>query len=348
MHSSYLKTLQPVIDSGHMQAAIDGVYKYPHRINFFPGTSCMFKCSFCGRNYDAKSEVDTYFYDRILDEDDGKDIYRFNISGGLEPLTYKHIDRLCRDLYDRKYRARLVTNGFLLNTKSLLKNTYLFSLDHIRVSLYGLDAFEYTEVTQHQIGYEIVKKNLINYNRFPETPPLYLNYVLLPKHFTKLNKIIDYIDEIGGVQNISLREDFSFQYEINDRNKLADLLLEFNEKINSRKIKVDYGYALSQLLEGNTATLLRVDHTQLTKTQSPQIKIAIDPRGDIYSYLEAAFIDREGSERHILGNVLNSSIEKELKKLKQVPPLEGDEKYLDAFNHVMEYYKWTNLQEMNQ
>ena len=83
---------------------------------------------------------------------------------------------------------------------------------------------EYTEVTQHQIGYEVVKRNLINYNRFPETPPLYLNYVLLPKHFTKLNKIIDYIDDIGGVQNISLREDFSFQYEISDRDKLADSL----------------------------------------------------------------------------------------------------------------------------
>ena len=121
-----------------MQAAIDGVYKYPHRINFFPGTSCMFKCSFVDETT-MKSNVDTYFYDRILDEDDGKDIYRFNISGGLE-LTYKYIDRLCKDLYDRRYKSRLVTNGFLLNNKSLIKNRYLFSLDHIRVSLYGLDA----------------------------------------------------------------------------------------------------------------------------------------------------------------------------------------------------------------
>ena len=37
--------------------------------------------------------------------------------------------------------------------------------------------------------------------------------------------------------------------------------------------------------------------------------------------------------------MINSSIEKELKKLKEVTPMQGDEKYLDAFNHVMEYYK---------
>lgn len=348
MHKSYLKTLQPVIDSGHMQAAIDGVYKYPHRINLFPGTSCMFECDFCGRNYNAVSDVDEYFWDTVLDQDDGKDIYRFNISGGLEPLTYKHIDRLCKDLYDRRYRSRLVTNGFLLNTKSLLKNTYLLSLDHIRVSLYGLDSDEYTVTTKHKKGYQVVKDNLKLYNRFMDTPPLYLNYVLLPQHFEKLDKIINYIDDIGGVSNISLREDFSFQYEITDRNKLMDMINIFDEKIKSRGISVDYGYALSQLLEGNIAKLLRVDHTQLTKKQSPQIKIAIDPRGDIYSWLEAAFIDREGSDRHILGNVINSSIEEELKKMKEVEPIEADERFLDAFNHVMEYYKWTNLQETSQ
>ena len=36
-----------------MKAAIDGVYRYPYRINLYPGTSCMFSCLFCGRNYDA-------------------------------------------------------------------------------------------------------------------------------------------------------------------------------------------------------------------------------------------------------------------------------------------------------
>ena len=52
--SPYWKTLLPIIKSGAMQDAIDGIYRYPYRINIYPGTSCMFSCLFCGRNYDAR------------------------------------------------------------------------------------------------------------------------------------------------------------------------------------------------------------------------------------------------------------------------------------------------------
>ena len=51
--SPYWKTLSPIIKSGAIEAIIAGVYKYPYRINIYPGTSCMFKCLFCGRNYNA-------------------------------------------------------------------------------------------------------------------------------------------------------------------------------------------------------------------------------------------------------------------------------------------------------
>ena len=178
-------------------------------------------------------------------------------------------------------------------------------------------------------------------------PPLHINHVILPTDFENLDQILNYIDDIGGVDTLSLREDFSFHYPINDRNRLMDKLLEFDEKINSRTINVDYGYALQQLVEGREASLIRVDWTQLTETQSPQVKIAIDPRGDIYSYFEAAFIDRLNSERHILGNVINSSIQEELSKLKKIKPQEGDTDFFDAFNHVIESYKWMKLQEMH-
>ena len=52
-HSPYWKTLLPIIKSGAIKAVIDGVYQYPYRINMYPGISCMFKCLYCGRNYDA-------------------------------------------------------------------------------------------------------------------------------------------------------------------------------------------------------------------------------------------------------------------------------------------------------
>ena len=58
-------------------------------------------------------------------------------------------------------------------------------------------------------------------------------------------------------------------------------------------------------------------------------------------YTGASFLDREGSEKHILGNIWNSSIEDELKKQKKIEPSSDDLKYLDAFAHLIEYYKWS-------
>ena len=132
MDNAYYKTLQPLIDSGHMQAAIDGTYKFPKGVNLFPGISCMFECSFCGRNYDARHPKYNYFYERLLDQDPKDNPYRYNISGGLEPLTYHEIDRLCKDLYDRGFKSRLVTNGFLLTTSIRPDTPAKFStLSHI-------------------------------------------------------------------------------------------------------------------------------------------------------------------------------------------------------------------------
>ena len=348
MDKVYYKTLQPLIDSGHIQAAINGTYKFPSGVNLFPGTSCMFKCSFCGRNYEAKDPNYNYFYDTLLDQDPKDNPYRYNISGGLEPLTYNEIDRLCKDLHVRGFKSRLITNGFLLTQRNIERKPNLLTLDHIRISLYGYNKEQTYLTTKHPKAFDIVKNNLTEYNKMRGQPPLHINHVILPTDFENLDQILNYIDDIGGVDTLSLREDFSFHYPINDRNRLMDKLLEFDEKINSRTINVDYGYALQQLVEGREASLIRVDWTQLTETQSPQVKIAIDPRGDIYSYFEAAFIDRLNSERHILGNVINSSIQEELSKLKKIKPQEGDTDFFDAFNHVIESYKWMKLQEMHQ
>ena len=123
--SPYWKTLQPIIESGAIQAAIDGVYKYPYRINLYPGTSCMFKCLFCGRNYNATVKNSKNVFKQIIDQDDGKDQNRINISGGLEPLTSPYINDICKDLYNKGYASRMITNGFLLNNKILSKNPYI-------------------------------------------------------------------------------------------------------------------------------------------------------------------------------------------------------------------------------
>ena len=336
--SPYWKSLSPIIDSGAIKAVINGVYKYPYRINIYPGTSCMFKCLFCGRNYNATVKNSKNVFKQIIDQDDGKDQYRINISGGLEPLTSPYINDICKDLYNKGYASRMITNGFLLNNKILSKNPYINSLNHIRISLYGLNEKETITTTRHQKGWNVVKENLINYNKRDDKTKLFLNYVLLPDNFENLHSIINYIQDIGGIENLSLREDFSFQYEINNRNKLKDSLLLFDEKIKNMNITIDYGYALQQLLNGEDAILMRVTHKELRPKQSPQVKICVDPNCNIYSYMEAGFVDRPGAIRHALGNIINSSVEQELKKQIEITPLPDDIQYLDAYNHLIEKY----------
>lgn len=336
--NKYEKTIEPLIVSGHLQAAINGSYMYPHRINLFIGTSCMFSCFFCGRNFDTSTSNNGFeMYKNIIREDDGQDPYRFGISGGLEPLTNNKFNEICKELGDGGYKARLLTNGFLLTDKFINKNDNLFSLDHIRVSIYGLTDDETFKTTKHSKAWNVVKSNLINYNKLSNKIPLKLNYVLTPTNFRFLNKIINYIDEIGEVDELSLREDFSFQYAIDNRQELADVLLDFDSKVSC---KVDYGYALDELIKGENATLLKCSFKHLTMKQSPQVKIAIDPLGDLYCYQEAAFLGRSGSEKHILGNVSDKTIEQALKNMKEIAPEESDLQFFDAFNHVIEYTKW--------
>ena len=162
-NSPYWKDLKPIVDSGAMQSAIDGTYRYPYRINMYPGTSCMFSCLFCGRNYDAvvKGKRPNVF-SQIIQQDDGSDPDRINISGGLEPLTSPYINEICKDLNDRGYRSRMITNAFLLNDKTLSKSPYINTLHHLRVSIYGLDEQEYLSTTRHKFGWKVVKNNLAN------------------------------------------------------------------------------------------------------------------------------------------------------------------------------------------
>ena len=341
-YTPYWRTLQPIIDSGAMQAAINGTYRYPHRINLYPGTSCMFKCVFCGRNYDAKTKDTQNVFAQVIDQDDGKDPDRINISGGLEPLTSPYINDICKRLYDKGARPRMITNGFLLNDKTLSKNPYINSLHHIRVSLYGIDEDETVSTTRHPKAYEVVRQNLKTYNQHQDKTKLYLNYVLLPQHYDRLHKIIEYVEHIGGVENISLREDFTFQYEIADRERLRERLLEFDAMVKGTGVNIDYGYSLQELLDGKQSTLMRVSHEQLTPRQAPQVKVCVDPRGEIYSHLEAGFIDRPGALRHSHGNVVGSSIEEQLKKCKTIAPMPGDTQYMDAFNHLVAKYIHTH------
>lgn len=338
----YIETINPLIESGHMQASIDGIYKYPYQISLYCGITCMFACIFCGRSKGAhykKSQKIYNIFKNVIDQDDGLDPYRINISGGEEPLTNPHINQICKDLFDGGYKSRMLTNFYMATPSWLSKNEWINSLDRIRVSLYGIEEEETIATTQHKKSWHYVKNNLVKYNRSSEKTKVHLNYIVLPKNYKKLDKLVDFVKDIGGVDHISLREDHSHNFIVDNRTELRERLEIFDEKMKMINVDVDYGYALHQVKNGQNVKLVRAELKHLTPTQSPQIKVSVDPNGDIFSYQDI-FLNRPGAKRHSLGNVHNSSLEQELKKQKKIEPKESDLKFLDTFNQVIEIYKW--------
>jgi len=321
----------------HMDSAVKGEYRYPHTIVLLPGISCMYKCTFCGRNYDAAFKNDEKYYHVFKDiiyQNKGR--ATINIGGGLEPLTSPYFDLICRDLLDVGMKSRLITNGYMMTPKYLKKNPYVEQLDTIRISLYGVDEKEYTTTTRNPKGFDMVKNNLTSMKR-----KVKLNWVLLPSNYYKLPLILDYINDIGGVEELSLREDWSAQYPIEDRKKFTDVLHKFSDLANKQGVNVHYGYSMYDLMNGRETKLTRCKLKHLDSKQSPQTKVYIDPKGDIYCYTGAAFLDRPGSDRHILGNCYQSTIDDALKNMKEIEPQEGDLKYMDALSHLIETYKWS-------
>ena len=82
-------------------------------------------------------------------------------------------------------------------------------------------------------------------------------------------------------------------------------------------------------------------HEELRPKMFPQISVMIEPKGEVYGYHEATFLDREGSERYSIGKINeNNSLEDILKDFIEksegmTKPLPMDISYLDAYDHVI-------------
>ena len=73
---------------------------------------------------------------------------------------------------------------------------------------------------------------------------------------------------------------------------------------------------------------------------TPNISVAVDLYGDVYGYREAAFLDRPGSKRYILGridkeNSFEDIIKDALLKKRTFSVKESDLDYLDAWDHIV-------------
>ena len=367
--SKFLKnTIFPVIQSGSLDSYNKKKNFFPFKIGLFPGLSCMFKCTFCGRNYDAvydRSKLDDgmEMYKRLIAEAPKNDDHRFYIAGGLEPLTNPRIGELISDLGEAGFKSSMYTNAYMLTEKYLKKNKELFNLDYLRISIYGTNEEDYIQTTKHEKGFQQVYSNMPNYiklkNQMKSKTKFGINYIILKKYTQKLNelieKIIDINKEVGLEKNnfdfLTLREDFSIhsdKYNEDDKIQLSKILQSLDKALLTNKylknMYIDYGFALDGLKKGYVKNSLAdsfVSEEEFFKNVGvPHSSVVVDLYGDVYMFREAGFLDRPGAKRYIIGNLIKDGsmeniIENFNKNNFQVDPKKEDIEYLDAWDHVV-------------
>ena len=351
-------TVIPAIINGKTDAVINEEYQYPDRIGFCPGLSCQFFCTFCGRNYSAAYEKEFgdkgyEIFKQIIDQTPDKSNNPYHITGGLEPLTFPRIGDMVSYGAKKGFPMEMKTNGFSLTPTFLAKQQGILDLSVLRISLYGVNQESTLEVTKNRAGFEIVKNNIINFLKLKTKIKLGLNYVILHNKLEDVLLLLDYIEDVNSksdnqVNFLTLREDFSPEandLSTNERKRLSEIFNEIDERLKTKnldKLHIDYGYALESIKQKRKSLepLKRINYKDMRKKMFPQISIMVDPKGDVYGYHEATFLDKEGSERYCIGQVsknksLEKVIEEFIKKSEGIESLPLDISYLDAYDHII-------------
>ena len=357
----------PLINSRSISNFLEKKYSFPFRVGLYPGISCMYECTFCGRNYNAKYkrnalDVGIETYKKLIDEAPNDDKNRFYISGGLEPLTNPKLGEIISHLKKKNFNSSMYTNGYMLTKTFLNKNPEIFDLDSLRISFYGIDSEQYFKVTKKIKSFEIVTKNIEDYLNlkfnYNSKTMFGLNFVILTgreKDVIKLTKLMENINKKLNLKKtnnfdfLTLREDFSIfgeRMNINQRETLSESIKEIENLISTSKylsnLFVDYGFALEPLKNGILSEKFEnifVNTKDLEDFGVPQASVSVDLYGDVYLYREAAFLDRPGAKRYILGNLIkDGSMENVIKnfinKKKEINVLETDRDYLDTWDHI--------------
>lgn len=361
-------TILPVIQSGSLDSYSNKKNFFPFKVGLFPGLSCMFKCTFCGRNYDAvydRSKLDDgmQMYKRLIKEAPKNDDHRFYIAGGLEPLTNPRIGELISDLAKDGFKSSMYTNAYMLTEKFLNKNKELFDLDYLRISIYGTDKEDYIQTTKHLKGFDQVFSNIPKYmklkNKIGSKTKFGMNYIILKKYKEKfqelISKMIEINKEVGLDKNnfdfLTLREDFSIhsdKYNDEDKVQLSKILKSVDELTKTNKylknLYIDYGFALDGLKKGFVKNSLADSFVSekefFNNLGVPHSSVVVDLYGDVYMFREAGFLDRPGAKRYIIGNLIRDGsmeniIENFNKDKFKVDAKKEDIEYLDAWDHVV-------------
>ncbi len=362
----YWKSILPLIETGSIHAVSTNTYHFPIRVGVYAAVSCMFYCSFCGRKHGVRyqgSDVEpgNDVFDQIFSEMP-KGISTLSLGGGLEPLTNPKLDDVIRSAKKHGHQVPLVTNGYMLTPSFVRRHQGLWDLDVLRISCYGVDEQSYLQVTRRPGAFEMVKTNLIEFlkerNRRGSRLKVGLNFIVLINTTGQVLRLLDLINEINravegaGVDFLTLREDFSVPETEGltpaERISLVEIFQQFKERRNREcpTLQVDFGYALYPLSEGAVwRPLAMVTHEAMLSKAYPQVSVAVDLLGDVYLYRDAAFLERPGADRYIIGRVsrtrtLEEVVREFLRSGREIPPLPTDPELMDAFDHVVTKLIW--------
>jgi len=371
----YWNTIIPYVKNGAVDKVINYEYQFPLRVALFPGLSCMYYCGFCGRNQKA-------IYDPSIIEK-GNERFKniissmpkystISISGGLEPLTNKGLGDIISYAKSLGMKVPLITNGHMLTPSYVSKNSGIWDLDSLRISLYGTDDESTYFVTRHKKAYNLVKNNMIEFlkKRNEINPDLKfgLNYIIIPDNIDTIIPLLEYIIEVNskvdngrGVDFLTIREDFGSVTDGDDidvkdriyhldgflsteqRKNLIDIFKEFNDRKEKEcsELHVDFGYAMVALGDGILGKpLARVSGKQMRVSGYPQMSVAVDSSGDIFLYREAGFLDRPGNDKFIAGRVTDKdTFEDVLREFvengKVIDRKDTDCRFMDSYDHLM-------------
>ena len=357
-------TIIPLAQSGAVAAARQNIYQYPFRIGLYPGPSCMFFCTFCGRNYGAKYRRESVpagnrNIKAILETAPKSDDRRFYVSGGLEPLTNPEIGDVVRCATEQGFALSMYTNGLMLTPLLLTRQNGLWTLDVLRISMYGVDPETTYAVTRKENAFKQVVENATAFlklrNAMRSPMKVGFNFVVLPGRTQQLLTLAEVIARInrdaGGERQLdflTLREDYSLLagegITFEERSELIEILARFHERrleADLCNLEVDFGYALESLNQGYVGPPLEmVTHQAMRPKGFPQISVVVDLLGDVYLYREAGFLDRPGAHRYIIGRTspsrgLEDVIQAFVEVESGIEPQSGDTKFFDIFDHVV-------------
>ncbi len=361
-------TIQPIVDSGAVDAFLDGTYRYPFTIGVYPAVSCMLSCGFCGRQRGVKYRTEDIkpgneLFRKLFAEAPRDAARRFYISGGLEPLTNPGLAEMIQFAASLGHRMQLYTNAMMLTPSFLEKNPGLWALDTLRISLYGADD-ETSALTTLRTG--VASRVLPNAAELVRRKAergsglrIGFNHVVQSGQVTHLRKIVralvtvaDKSPDRKGVNFLTLRENYAASGTTaiagSERERLRDELVALQNILISEGMEdldVDLGYGMKGLVEGfETEPVRRVAHTEMLGRGYSQISVVVDLLGDVYLYREAAFLGRPGADRYIIGRLTSEiGLAQILQRFNDhrdrfVVPVPGDELFLDAFDHAVTAY----------